>query len=86
VLALRRRDEDGVHFRTLDDVEILRGVEIRAGLCGERGGLVRVQIGDREKADARMLRGKPRAQRADAAGADHCDAECPLPFSQARHS
>ena len=79
VLALRRRDEDGVDFRPLDDFEVVRGGEIRAGLPGERGCLVRVQVGDREKSDARMPGGEARAQRADAAGADHRDAECSLP-------
>jgi hypothetical protein len=51
----------------------------RGDICAHRiGELPRIgfdQIRDRQKADRRVLRGQPRAQRADAAGADDRDAE-----------
>ena len=75
VLAFRRRDEDRVHLRMRDDLVVVAGMELRAGLLGQRLGARRVGVGDRDIADGRMLGRKPRAQRADPAGADHRNAE-----------
>ena len=54
-----------------DHLVVVAGVEVGAGLLGQRARARRVAVGDREKAHRRMLGGEPRAQRPDAAGADH---------------
>ncbi len=49
--------------------------DLRANLLREFLRVALDQIGDREKIDRRMLGGKPRAQRADAAGTDDRDSQ-----------
>jgi hypothetical protein len=48
---------------------------VTSGGFGECRGARRIQIGYREKSDGRVFGGQPRAQRADATGADDGDAE-----------
>jgi hypothetical protein len=48
---------------------------LRADLLRELLRVALDEIGDREKIDRRMPGGKPRAQRADAAGTDDRDTE-----------
>ena len=50
-------------------------MKIGAGLVGERLRALRIEVGNGEEPDGGMLRGKARPQRADAAGADHRNAE-----------
>ena len=61
-----------------DDLLVAAGVEVRAGLLGQRLGARRVAVGNRQESDAGMLGGQPRPQRADAPGADHGDADLVL--------
>jgi len=45
-------------------------MELRAGLFRELARPRRLRVGYRQKSDSRMLRRQPRAQPADASGAD----------------
>ncbi len=78
VLLLRRRDDHRGDVGMVDDLVVAAAVEVGAGLLGQRARAGGVAIGDRQKAHRRMLGGKPRAQRADAAGADDGDADVGL--------
>ena len=70
VLAFAGRDDDCVDFGARDDVVVVAAVELRLDLRCEIGGFRVVLIGDRDVTHRGMSRSKPRAQRADAAGAD----------------
>jgi len=73
VLLLRRRHDHGGDVRMADDLFVAAGVEIGAGLLRQALGARGIAVGDREEPHRRMLGGKPRPQRPDAAGADHGD-------------
>ena len=75
VLLLRRRDDHRGDVGMGDHLLVAAGMHIRAGLLGQRAGARRVLVGNGEEAHRRVLGGEPRPQRADAAGADHRDAE-----------
>jgi len=58
-----------------DDFTVVGGAKLCARLPRELFGIAAIEVGNRDKPDSRMLGGKPRAQRADAAGPDDRDAE-----------
>jgi hypothetical protein len=68
VLALAGRNDHRGDFGPRDDFPVVRRADLRADLLREFLRVALDPIGDREKIDRRMLRSKPRAQRADAAG------------------
>jgi len=68
VLAFAGRNDHRGDFGPRDDFPVVGRADLRADLLRESLRIALDQIGDREKIDRRMLGGKPRAQRADAAG------------------
>ena len=56
-----------------DDFPVVAGADLRADLLRELLRVALDQIGDGKKIDCRVLGREPRAQCADAAGADDAD-------------
>jgi len=82
VLLLGRGDDHGGDLRVTDHLVVAGAVDVGPGFGGERAGACGIAIGDRQEPNGGMLGGKPRAQRADAAGADHRNADIVLLHSK----
>ena len=80
MVVLGRGDEHGIDGGMLDGGEVVGGGEIGADALRQDVGLVLLAIGDGEKIHAGMRRRQAGAQRADAAAADHGDADGLHPF------
>jgi len=77
MLAFAGGHDDRIHLGARDDLDVVAGVELRAGLVRELARARRIQIRNRKKLDCGVPRGEPRAQRTDAAGPDYGQPEIP---------
>ena len=72
------RDDHGGDVGVADHLVVVAGMDVGAGLLRQGARASRIAIRNREKADGRVFRGEPSAQRPDAPGADHRDADIGL--------